>query len=144
MGAMRAPRFAGVHLFVRDMGKALAFYRRLGISFPADAEKGVHAAAEVGDGVDLAFGTFALTRGYDPGFREPKGGPTNCLQFHVESRADVDRIHDDLVAARYTSHLAPHDAFWGARYAEIEDPDGNIVGFQSPRDPRKHSSPPGL
>jgi catechol 2,3-dioxygenase-like lactoylglutathione lyase family enzyme len=144
MRPMSGPKFSGVHLFVRDMAKAVAFYRRLGISFPADAEKGMFASAQVGDGVMLAFGTFTLTHGYDPGFREPSGPATNCLQFDVPTRADVDRIHKDLVAARYPSHLAPHDAFWGGRYAEIEDPDGNLVGLQSPQDPSKKSQPPGM
>jgi catechol 2,3-dioxygenase-like lactoylglutathione lyase family enzyme len=142
MRIMSGPTFSGVHLFVCDMAKALAFYRRLGLSFPADAEKGVFASAKFGRGATLAFGTFALTRGYDPGFREPTGAPTNCLQFDVSTRAEVDLIHKDLVAARYKSHLAPHDAFWGARYAEIEDPDGNLVGLQSPQDPSKSSPPP--
>jgi catechol 2,3-dioxygenase-like lactoylglutathione lyase family enzyme len=137
-------KFAGVHLFVRDLGKALAFYRHLGLSFPDFAEGDVFATADAGSGVHLAFGTFKLTRGYDPGFREPRGGPTNSLQFDVPTRADVDRIHAQLTAAGYASHLAPHDAFWGARYAEIEDPDGNTVGFQSPMDESKRSRPPGL
>jgi len=137
-------KFAGLHLFVRDLGKSLAFYRQLGFSFPGHQEGDVFASAEAGPGVHIAFGTFQLTRGYDPGFREPRGGTPNCLQFEVASRAEVDGIHQRLTAAGYASHLAPHDAFWGARYAEVEDPDGNLVGFQSPVDPSKRSRPPGL
>lgn len=137
-----APRFAGLHLFVRDMAKALAFYRRIGISFEPDAEKGVFATSEVGDGVHLAFGTLTLTRGYDPCFREPMGGSTNALQFDVDSRDAVDRIYGELTAAGHEGHLAPHDAFWGSRYAEVIDPDGNTVGFQSPQDATKRSRPP--
>jgi uncharacterized glyoxalase superfamily protein PhnB len=137
-------KFAGVHLFVRDLDKAVAFYRHLGLSFRGYQPGGVFASAEAGEGAHLAFGTFALTRGYDPGFREPHGGPTNCLQFEVANRAEVDRVHADLTAAGYASHLAPHDAFWGSRYAEVDDPDGNRVGFQSPVDETKRSRPPGV
>jgi uncharacterized glyoxalase superfamily protein PhnB len=36
------------------------------------------------------------------------------------------------VAAGHRSHLAPFDAFWGARYAVVLDPDGNRVGISSP------------
>jgi uncharacterized glyoxalase superfamily protein PhnB len=36
-----------------------------------------------------------------------------------------------LTAAGYHGHLAPVDAFWGNRYAEVDDPDGTIVGFHS-------------
>ena len=139
---MSHPKFSGLHLFVRDMAASLAFYRRLGIAFPAGAEQGVFASADLGDGIHLAFGTFALTRGYDPGFREPRGGSPNSLQFDVDSRERVDRIYRELTAAGYSGHLAPHDAFWGSRYAEVDDPDGNVIGFQSPRDPAKRSRPP--
>jgi catechol 2,3-dioxygenase-like lactoylglutathione lyase family enzyme len=137
-------KFAGVHLFVRDLEKALAFYRQLGLPFPGYEPGGVFASAEAGPGIALAFGTFQLTRGYDPGFREPQGGARNCLQFELDSRAEVDSIHAELIRAGYASQLAPHDAFWGSRYAEIEDPDGNLVGFQSPVDPSKRSRPPGI
>jgi catechol 2,3-dioxygenase-like lactoylglutathione lyase family enzyme len=140
---MSHPKFSGLHLFVRDLAKSLAFYRRLGLEFDADADKGIFAATEVCAGVHMAFGTFTLTRGYDPGFRQPKGGSPNALQFDVESRADTDRIYAELTRAGYEGHLAPHDAFWGARYAEVIDPDGNTVGFQSPVDPAKRSRPPG-
>jgi catechol 2,3-dioxygenase-like lactoylglutathione lyase family enzyme len=137
------PKLTGLHLYVRDMKASLDFYRRLGIAFPEGAEKGVFTTA-LGDGVHLAFGTFALTRGYDPGFREPKGGSPNSLQFDVESREAVDRIYRELTAAGYAGHLAPHDAFWGARYAEVDDPDGNVIGFQSPQDDAKRRRPPGV
>jgi uncharacterized glyoxalase superfamily protein PhnB len=141
---MSHPKFSGLHLFVRDMAKALAFYRRLGLVFPENADQGRFASAQVGDGVHLAFGTLTLTRGYDPGFREPKGGSPNALQFDVDTREGVDRIYGDLTQAGHEGHLAPHDAFWGSRYAEVIDPDGNAVGFQSPRDESKRSRPPGV
>ena len=36
----------------------------------------------------------------------------------------------------------PHDAFWGARYAIVEDPDGIAVGLMSPISPDFKSVPP--
>jgi catechol 2,3-dioxygenase-like lactoylglutathione lyase family enzyme len=134
----------GVHLFVRDMAASLAFYRRLGLTFPADADRQLHVALELDGGFELSFATLALTRGYDPAFREPKGGSPNSLQFDVAARSDVDRIYAELTSAGYAGHLAPHDAFWGARYAVVDDPDGNVVGFQSPVDPAKRSAGPTL
>ena len=35
----------------------------------------------------------------------------------------------------------PCDAFWGARYAIVSDPDGNAVGIMSPVDPDRSRSP---
>ena len=36
----------------------------------------------------------------------------------------------------------PYDAFWGARYAVVSDPDGNGVGIMSPVDPAFRSEAP--
>ncbi len=49
-----------------------------------------------------------------------------------------------MTSAGYTGHLAPFDAFWGARYAVIDDPDGNHVGIMSPMDQKYASAPPQL
>jgi hypothetical protein len=46
------------------------------------------------------------------------------LSFKVGSRERVDEIYADLVAAGYWGQQPPYYAFWGARYAVIEDPDG--------------------
>jgi uncharacterized glyoxalase superfamily protein PhnB len=64
------------------------------------------------------------------------------LGFRVSSRDTVDRIYADLTGAGYTSQQPPCDAFWGARYAVVQDPDGNPVGIMSPPDPTRRSAPP--
>jgi catechol 2,3-dioxygenase-like lactoylglutathione lyase family enzyme len=134
------PTFSGVHFFVRDMAATLAFYRRVGLTVSGDQG---FAAAQLPGGLALAFGSYELTRGYDPGWRAPEGGGfRNALQFSLPSHEAVDAIYADLTGAGYAGHLAPFDAFWGSRYAEVEDPDGNLVGFQSPRDPALVSPPP--
>ena len=63
------------------------------------------------------------------------------LGFKVDSRERVDEIYAYLVAAGYRGQQPPYDAFWGARYAVIEDPDGNAVGIMSPVDPDRRSQP---
>jgi uncharacterized glyoxalase superfamily protein PhnB len=39
---------------------------------------------------------------------------------------------------------APFDAFWGARYAIVEDPDGIAVGLMSPISANRRSPPPAV
>jgi hypothetical protein len=46
------------------------------------------------------------------------------------------------MAAGYVGQQPPYDAFWGARYAIVEDPDGNPGGRMSPLDPARRSAPP--
>ena len=132
--------FTGVYLFVRDIEASLAFYTHLGLT--SDWTGGHFARAGSSDGVSIEFGSAALTRGYDPNWREPSGPATSSLNFSLESREAVDAMYADLVAAGYTAHLAPIDAFWGSRFAIVDDPDGNVVGLHSPRDPSKGGPPP--
>jgi uncharacterized glyoxalase superfamily protein PhnB len=129
----------GIHLFVRDVAATVAFYRRAGIEFESVSK---HFARAASDHARLEIGSYELTRGYDPGFREPPSGGSTALQIGVESREAVDEIFAELTQAGAPAYLPPFDAFWGARYAEVRDPDGNIVGFQSPADPDRRTPPP--
>ena len=136
------PVFSGVHIFFRDLAATMDFYRRLGMEF---APWGEHfARAMLPNGQSFEFGSAALSRAYDPGWREPSGASANALQFRLASREAVDALFAELTGAGYHGHLPPIDAYWGARYAEVDDPNGNIVGLQSPIDPARRGPPPGL
>ena len=140
--APHRPTFAGVHFWVSEMAASLAFYRAIGFEIPDGAEASVFARVEVTEGVVFEFGTHSLTTGYHAGFVPFAGRGANCLQFVLPSRQAVDALHAKLSSEGYASHLAPIDAFWGARYAEVLDPDGNTVGFHSPQDPARKARPP--
>jgi uncharacterized glyoxalase superfamily protein PhnB len=133
-GAAPGTSFIGVHLTVRDMEAARAFYADCGLEVPEAVGGGVHVEIPLGDGVHLALSTEALTRQYDPGWRTPSLPPGSALQLRVASRDAVDELYERLTSAGHHGQLAPTDAFWGSRYAEVDDPDGNIVGFHSPQD----------
>jgi uncharacterized glyoxalase superfamily protein PhnB len=64
------------------------------------------------------------------------------LFFHVSRREDVDSLFARMTAAGSVAQKAPEDAFWGSRYAIIEDPDGNAVGIMSPIDDTLSRPPP--
>ena len=130
-----ATEFGGLHFWVRDMEASLAFYRLVGLPIADDAQ-GEFVNITLPGGRDFAFGTYGLTRQYDAGFAAPSSGGKSAvaLQFNVESRAAVDEMFERLTGAGYAGHLAPFDAFWRARYCEVMDPDGNVVGFHSPQD----------
>ena len=66
------------------------------------------------------------------------------MGFSLPSREAVDERYAELTSAGYRGRQPPVDAFWGARYAVIEDPDGNHVGLMSPKDPARRSAPPQL
>jgi uncharacterized glyoxalase superfamily protein PhnB len=133
------PKFIGVHLAVTDMKASASFYRLMGLALPDDAELGEHVEIDLGGGTHLALSTERVVRMYDPGWRLPQWPPAVALQFQLASRDAVDAIFEQVTAAGHHGHLPPVDAFWGRRYAEVDDPDGNIVGFHSPTDPAKRA-----
>lgn len=129
---MTAPRFHFVGLVVADMARSLDFYRALGVDVPADADGQPHVEAELPGGGLLAWDTVATVRSFDPNWVPPAGGARVSLAFQCADPADVDARYADLVAAGHAGHLAPFDAFWGQRYAVVDDPDGNHIDLFAP------------
>jgi len=120
-------RFEVVGVVVADMARSLAFYRRLGIDLPADADDQPHVEARVAGGLRLVWDTVDVIRSFDPAWTTPSGSHGIELAFACDSPAEVDSTYAALVAAGYDGHLDPWDAFWGQRYAVVHDPDGNAV-----------------
>jgi uncharacterized glyoxalase superfamily protein PhnB len=58
------------------------------------------------------------------------------------ARRAVDEVQADLTGAGYPGRHPPYHAFWGARYAIAEDPDGNPVRLMSPIDAGLRHWPP--
>lgn len=125
-------RIALVELVVADMAASLAFYRRLGLDVPADADGQPHVDAELPGGMRIAWDTIETIRSFDPDWTPPSGGHRMGLAFACDDPADVDKTHEELVSAGYRSHKDPWDAFWGMRYAVVCDPDGNTVDLFAP------------
>jgi uncharacterized glyoxalase superfamily protein PhnB len=69
---------------------------------------------------------------YDEHWRGSSPATATVLQLRLPSTEAVDEVYATLTGAGYRGHLAPFDAFWGDRYCEVDDPDGNTVGFHGP------------
>ena len=139
--------FDQVNLVVKDMARTLAFYRRLGVEIPESGvwktHSGIHHVSIGGaGGVDMSFASHALARRYNRGYAAERGRV--LLGFGLPSREAVDELFDELVTHEHQALQPPYDAFWGARYAIVEDPDGNPVGLMSPSDDAHRSEPPAL
>jgi catechol 2,3-dioxygenase-like lactoylglutathione lyase family enzyme len=119
-------------LVVDDMARSLAFYRRLGLPIPAEADGQPHVDLALDGGAMLAWDTVDVVRSFDAGWTPPTGSPRTGLAFRCSQPSEVDEVYADLVAAGYTGHLPPWDAFWGQRYATVRDPDGNSVELFAP------------
>ena len=136
---MANARFSGVSLIVHNMHESLAFYRRLGIDIPDDAVWSTHSGAHHASAVhgpgepELQFESFKLAQAYNAGFGAERRRAV--VSVDLESREAVDLAWANLISEGAQGLQPPFDAPWGARYAVIEDPDGNPVGLMSPVDP---------
>lgn len=139
-----SPPLHQINLVVRDMEASLAFYRRLGLDLrPAEPPEWAphHASALLPNGTRLELDSIACSQAWNPrGNPEPGGG--NLLFFGLPSRSAVDALFDEMTSAGYQAQQEPTDGFWGARYAILEDPDGNPIGLMSPVDPSLRKPPP--
>jgi uncharacterized glyoxalase superfamily protein PhnB len=121
-------RPALIELVVHDMAVTLAFYRRLGLDIPPEADEQPHVHLEIGGGLLLAWDTEETIRSFDPDWSPPTGeGHRVAVAFACDTPAEVDAAWDELTEAGYGGHLAPWNAFWGMRYAVVRDPDGTTV-----------------
>ncbi|MGH3505269.1 MAG: VOC family protein [Nocardioidaceae bacterium] len=125
-------RNAVIEIVTSDMAASLAFYRRLGLDIPPEADEQPHAEAQLGGGVKLLWDTEETVRSFDPGWTPPSGGHRLGLGFACDGPDGVDAAWTELTGAGYTGHLPPWDAFWGMRYAVVHDPDGNTVDLFAP------------
>jgi uncharacterized glyoxalase superfamily protein PhnB len=116
---------------VTDMTKTLAFYRTLGLDIPTGNENEPFVEVITPNGYRLSWNSLEMVKEIDPDWKEPVGQRIG-VAFLCDSVAEVDATYQRLVAAGYRGHKEPWDAFWGQRYAQVEDPDGNLVDLFAP------------
>jgi uncharacterized glyoxalase superfamily protein PhnB len=117
-------------MVVRDMAAALRFYRLLGLDIPPGGEDQPFVEV-IANGYRISWNSLEMTKGIDPDWVEPVG-QRMTLAFKCDSPADVDEHYRRIVAAGYSGHKEPWDAFWGQRYAVVVDPDGAFVDLFAP------------
>jgi catechol 2,3-dioxygenase-like lactoylglutathione lyase family enzyme len=148
---MTQVRLDQLNIICADPAASIAFYRRLGLDISEPrvwrTPTGIHhvsAAEQSGDQtirLDLDSAAFAQLWNTGWADRDDLRGRV-VAGFSVPTRAAVDDIYRDMTGAGYRGLQQPYDAFWGARYAVIEDPDGVAVGLMSPIEPDRKSEPP--
>jgi len=129
-----------LNLVVEDMEATLGFYRALGLAIRV-APDGQHASAELANGVTLECDAPSFVAQWDSGWRGTTGGGP-VIGFSLPDRDAVDRTFAELTGAGHRAHQQPYDAFWGARYAIVDDPDGHPVGLMSPIEDSRKFWPP--
>jgi predicted lactoylglutathione lyase len=122
---MTKPRFTMVVLLIEDLPRSLAFYRRLGVEFPPDAEMKTDLQVPIGDHHQMVLTTQFVRN--DPDRQPPSGGARIVLEFFVDSEAEVDAKFAELTGAGYRGRRPPWLTSFGAYMCMVDDPDGNTV-----------------
>jgi uncharacterized glyoxalase superfamily protein PhnB len=117
-----------VGIVVSDLKRSVEFYRLLGVPFEPGMEGSEHghAEAELDGGFRLMIDTEAAIHEFDPGWSR-RDGASATLAFRCASPLEVDELYAQALQAGGRGHRAPFDAFWGQRYAQLRDPDGNPI-----------------
>jgi uncharacterized glyoxalase superfamily protein PhnB len=145
--AKAKPTLGQLNIVSADPVASIVFYRRLGVEIAEAAiwrtATGAHHVNARSGEVDFELDSTAFAQLWNEGWRgrgDLKGRVV--LGFRVVSREAVDEVYSDLTVAGHAGLQPPHDAFWGARYAVVEDLDGIAVGLMSPVSPDFKSVPP--
>lgn len=128
------PRFDVVGVIVSDLQESIRFYGQLGLQFPEDPDPMGHGHVEapLPGGLRFTLDTEESIRSLDPDWTPPSGGHRVAVAFRCESPDEVDRLYQGLTRGGAPGHKQPWDAFWGQRYAQVKDPDGNLVDLFAP------------
>jgi catechol 2,3-dioxygenase-like lactoylglutathione lyase family enzyme len=142
-----------VNIVSKDVAASIEFYRRLGLNIPETrvwrTPSGIHHVNSGrqggGESPDLDLDSTAFAQIWNTGWkgRADLGGRI-VIGFKLPTRDAVDALYRDMTTAGHRGLQPPWDAFWGSRYAVIEDPDGIAVGLMSPIEPARKTPPPDV
>lgn len=124
------PKLDMIGIVCRSIPESLKFYAMLGLSVEG-GEGQPYVETALPGGIRLSWNDIEMVKSIEPDWKEPTGQRMG-LAFLCDSPEDVDSRYAAILAAGYAGHKAPWDAFWGQRYAQVVDPDGNIVDLFAP------------
>lgn len=128
------PNLNALGIVVSDPERSLRFYRLLGVDVPETPGEG-HVEATLANGTRLMFDTEEVIRSFAPDWQRTAGTQLS-LAFECASPEEVDETYRRAVDAGFHGEKEPWDAFWGQRYAQLQDPDGVPVDLYAANAPK--------
>ncbi len=116
------PQLNALGIVVSDMARSIAFYRLLGLDVPETPDEG-HVDTFLPNGFRLMLDTEETVLSFRPDWTRERGNQLG-LALECESPAEVDAVYASVTDAGFQGEKEPWDAFWGQRYAQLQDPDG--------------------
>jgi catechol 2,3-dioxygenase-like lactoylglutathione lyase family enzyme len=116
------PQLNAIGIVASDMGRSISFYRLLGVDVPETPGEG-HVDTFLPNGVRFMLDTEDVIKSFRPDWTRETGNQL-ALAFECSSPSEVDEVYRRAVDAGFHGEKEPWDAFWGQRYAQLQDPDG--------------------
>jgi uncharacterized glyoxalase superfamily protein PhnB len=111
-----------IGIVVSDLGRSIQFYRLLGLEVPETPGEG-HVETTLASGARLMFDSEETVKSFRPDWTRQAGNQLT-LAFECNSPTEVDETYARAIDAGFRGEKEPWDAFWGQRYAQLQDPDG--------------------
>jgi catechol 2,3-dioxygenase-like lactoylglutathione lyase family enzyme len=109
-----------------DLQKTVDFYKLLGFQFPEFKPDEQHLEPLPTEGsARLMIDALELTKSLIG--EDPKPSNHSAFALEYDSAVEVNEVAAKVKEAGFKVDKEPWDAFWGQRYAVIEDPDGYKV-----------------
>jgi catechol 2,3-dioxygenase-like lactoylglutathione lyase family enzyme len=116
------PELNAIGIVVSDMARSIRFYRLLGLDVPEQPDEG-HVDAPLPSGLRLMLDTEEVVRSFRPDWTRETGNQMG-LALECASPSEVDELYARATGDGFHGEKEPWDAFWGQRYAQLQDPDG--------------------
>ena len=116
------PALNAIGIVVSDMAHSIRFYQVVGLDVPDTPDEG-HVDAFLPNGVRLMLDTEETVLSFRPDWTRATGNQVG-MALECGSPAEVDEAYARVTAAGFHGEKEPWDAFWGQRYAQLQDPDG--------------------
>ncbi len=126
------PELNAIGIVASDMARSISFYQSLGFDVPNTPDEG-HVETSLPNGIRLMLDSEETILSFRPEWTRETGNQVG-LALECESPAEVDEIYARVTGAGFHGEKEPWDAFWGQRYAQLQDPDGVPVDLYAALD----------
>jgi uncharacterized glyoxalase superfamily protein PhnB len=116
------PQLNAIGIVASNMAESIRFYGLLGLDMPETPDEG-HVEASMPNGMRLMLDKEEVILSFNADWKRETGNQIS-LAFECESPAEVDELYAKVTEAGFHGEKEPWDAFWGQRYAQLQDPDG--------------------
>lgn len=108
-----------------NLKKSVEFYSLLGFTFPEFTNDEQHVETTPNGDAKLMIDSVEMTKEIIG--EDPKPGNHSSFAVQYNSPEEVNEVVKKIIDAGFTVSKEPWDAFWGQRYAVVQDPDGYKV-----------------